>query len=307
MSPIPNLKLNSGSLMPAIGLGISAGTLQEARDKAHVWIESALKSGYRHLDTAWLYQTERAVGEAIRASGIPRSEIFVTTKLAWHHHACVEKAIQDSLTKSGLDYFDLYLMHFPQAAAYKDNSFETPLDPRGFETILENPTFNEVWADMEKVLASGRVKAIGVSNFSIKTIQQLLKTANVVPAVNQVELHPYLIQEELVEYAKEKGIVITAYSPTGKAKILADPVILEIAAHHDATTAQVILAWHVARGVAAVPKSTNAERQMENLQLAELRPEDIQRINDLDRNERISNKAGLDGKMLGWTYEQLGW
>ncbi|KAF7975265.1 hypothetical protein HWV62_10144 [Athelia sp. TMB] len=138
-------------------------------------------------------------------------------------------------------------------------------------------------------------------------IEQLLTTAKVVPAVNQVEIHPYLAQEELVAYCKHKGIVPTAYSPTGKAKILADPVILEIAAHYGASAAQTILAWHVARGVVAVPKSTNAERQRENLQLPTLRLEDIQRINDLDRNERISNKAGPDGKMLGWTYEQLGW
>jgi len=156
-------------------------------------------------------------------------------------------------------------------------------------------------------LISGKVKAIGVSNFSIKTLEQLLATAVITPAVNQVELHPYLSQKELVAYCRGKGIVVTAYSPTAKGAVRADPTIVELAAKYNASAAQIILAWHIARGTSAVPKSTDRERQRENIKLPMLSPGDVDCINALDRNERIANKAGPDGKMLGWTYEQLGW
>jgi len=304
---MPSMKLNTGALMPAIGLGVSAGRTIASRKEAHKWVLSALQSGYRHVDTAWLYRTEDGVGRAIRESGIPRADIFVTTKLAWHHASCVEASINDSLQKSGLEYFDLYLVHFPQVAAYRDNTFDAPEDSRDFERILDKPTINEIWADMEKVLASGKVKAIGVSNFSIKTLEQLLSTAVVIPAVNQVELHPYLAQTELVAYCKGKGITVTAYTPTGKETVRADPTIIHLAAKYKVSAAQIILAWHIERGVSAVPKSTDRERQGENINLPTLNKGDIERINALDQNERISNKAGPDGKMLGWTYEQLGW
>ncbi|KIM90029.1 hypothetical protein PILCRDRAFT_767712 [Piloderma croceum F 1598] len=304
---IPALKLNTGALMPAIGLGVSAGRSKQSRSEAQNWVQWALESGYRHIDTAWIYRTEKAVGHAIRASGILRPDVFVTTKLPWHHASRVEESINDSLQNTGLQYFDLYLMHFPQVAAYKDNSFDTPENPRDFDKILDKPTLNEVWADMEKVLISGKVKAIGVSNFSIKTLEQLLTTAVITPAVNQVELHPYLAQKELVAYCQGKGIAVTAYTPTGKETVRADPIIVDLAATYNVSAAQIILAWHIERGTAAVPKSANRERQRENINLPKLSTGDIESINALDHNERIANKAGPDGKMLGWTYEQLGW
>jgi len=252
-------------------------------------------------------ETENAVGHAIRASDVSRTDIFVTTKLPWHHASCVEESIDNSLQMSGLQYFDLYLMHFPQVVAYRDYSFDAAENPRDFEKVLDSPILNEVWANMEKVFISGKVKAIGVSNFSIKTLEQLLTTAVITPAVNQVELHPYLAQKDLVAYCRRKGIAITAYSPTAKGTVCGDPTVVELATRYNVSAAQIILAWHIARGTSAIPKSTNCERQRENINLPMLSPGDVDCISNLDRNERIANKAGPDGKMLGWTYEQLGW
>ncbi|KAJ7777496.1 NADP-dependent oxidoreductase domain-containing protein [Mycena olivaceomarginata] len=237
MSAIPSLKLNTGALIPAIGLGAAAGFTPEDIAGSKDWILGALKqAGYRHLDTAMMYGTEAAVGAAVRESGIPREEIFVTSK----------------------------------APTLK---------------TVEKPSLNDNWAELEKIYATGKAKAIGVSNFSIKTLEQLFKTAKIVPAVNQIELNPYLAQTELVEYCKSKGIVVVAYSPTGHATYKVSP-------------AQIILAWHVARGVVAVPKSQDPVRQKEN---------DVAKVTGLDRGERIVNKLGPDGTLYGWTKEQLGW
>jgi len=224
---------------------------------------------------------------------------------SWHHYDRVAESFNESLEKSGLDYFDLYLMHFPQALGRHGPNGDWK-DADGNITIVDYP-FTKIWADMEKLLDTGKVKAIGISNFSIKNTEELLKIAKIVPAVNQVELHPYLAQNDLLEYSKKKGIAITAYTPTGYATVREDATIQEIAKKHNATGAQVILSWHVSRGVVAVPRSSNEERQKENLRLIELDEEDIKKINALDRNERLCNKAGEDGKVWGWTYEQLGW
>jgi len=157
-------------------------------------------------------------------------------------------------------------------------------------------------------LATGKVRAIGVSNFSIKTLESLLKTAKVVPAVNQVELHPYLTQNDLVDYCNAKGIVVTAYTPTGYATVREDETIVKLAKKYNATPAQVILAWHISRGVAVVPKSANVERQKENITLATLGAEDLKLISGLDRNQRLCARPNeKTGKVFGWTMEQLGW
>ncbi|KAJ7132386.1 NADP-dependent oxidoreductase domain-containing protein [Mycena epipterygia] len=176
-------------------------------------------------------------------------------------------------------------------------------------TVVDTPTCNETWAEMEKIYSSGRARAIGVSNFSIKTIEQLFKTAKVVPAVNQVEMTPYLAQPELLEYCREKGIVVTAYSPSGHENVRSDPTIDALATKYGVTPTQIILSWHVARGVSAVPKSANPDRQKENLavHLPTLSAEDVSKVTALDRNERIVTKIGPDGKLYGWTAEQYGW
>ncbi|KIJ59956.1 hypothetical protein HYDPIDRAFT_117859 [Hydnomerulius pinastri MD-312] len=310
-STVPFIKLNTGASIPVIGLGCFAGNgaNQERRDRVKVWAGTALKSGYRHLDTAWIYGTEHSVGTAIRESGIPRKEVFVTTKLPWHHPGYVFESIDESLREAGLDYFDLYLMHFPQATEYPGQGRGRPADAEDPHSIraLEHPTLNETWADMERVLESGKVKAIGVSNFSIKTLEELLKTAKVVPAVNQVELHPYLAQPKLLAYCKSKGIVVTAYTPTGYATVRSDPTITTLANNLGVTPTQLVLAWHIARGCIVTPKSEDEGRQKENLELPHLDESTIRAIDALDRNERLCNYPNELGMVYGWTMEQFGW
>ncbi|KAJ6616985.1 NADP-dependent oxidoreductase domain-containing protein [Mycena sp. CBHHK59/15] len=313
MSAVPSIKLNTGATIPAIGLGAAPTSTHAVTPEAIIdsqnWILTALKAGYRHIDTAQIYATEPYVGAAIRASGIPRDEVFVTTKLPWHHAKYVARSFDESLRNLGMDYVDLYLIHFPQTVEYS-TGYETPSDFMDVLTqlkVVDSPTFNETWAEMEKIHASGRARAIGVSNFSIRTLEQLLKTAKIVPAVNQVEMSPYLAQTELLEYCREKGIVLTAYSPSGREQVRSDPTIVALAEKYKATPTQIILAWHVARGTAAVPRSANAGRQKENIDLPTLSAEDVAAVTALDRNERIVNKVGPDGKLYGWTAEQYGW
>ncbi|KAJ7663800.1 NADP-dependent oxidoreductase domain-containing protein [Mycena polygramma] len=309
------------------------------------WLLTGLKAGYRHIDTAYIYGTEPYVGAALRASGIPREEVFVTTKLAWHHPKYLTRSFDDSLRRLGFDYVDLVqsrwfcvdfcaISCFPRTGSTSSISLRPSSSrvshrfassriqsividgydaPSGLDQlakqlkVVESPTFNETWAEFERLHASGRAKAIGVSNFSIKTLEQLFKTAKIVPAVNQVEMHPYLAQTELLEYCRKKGIVITAFSPSGHDQVRSDPTIVALAEKYEVTPTQVILAWHLARGVVAIPKSSNEERQKKNLILPILSVEDVASITALDRNERMVNKIGPDGKVWGWTAEQYGW
>jgi len=289
------VKLNTGALMPAIGLGTWLGNHPDDKATCAEWVLQAIKLGYRHIDTAHGYGTEPAVGEAVRKSGIPREELFITTKLPSQHHSTVEASLDESLERAGLSYYDLYLVHWPMASGAK-----------GFLEPGDSPTIAETWAQMEKVLESGKAKAIGVSNFSIKTLEELLKTAKVVPAVNQVEMHPVLAQNDLLEYCKEKGIIITEYSPTGYANVLEHPVIVKIAKKHDVSPAQVALAWAVQRGTTAAAKSSNPTRQKQNITLPKLDEDDMKAINGMDENSRLCNdiKPGWWGK---WTKEQMGW
>ncbi|KIP07713.1 hypothetical protein PHLGIDRAFT_29900 [Phlebiopsis gigantea 11061_1 CR5-6] len=259
MSSVPKFQLNTGAIAPAIG-------------------------------------NERYVAQAIKESGIPREEIFITTKLAWHHPGREEEAIQESLRDLETDYVDLYLIHWPQA-----------LDANGNLKLNNDYNFTQTWAALEKIYESGRAKAIGVSNFSIKNLDILLNAARIIPADNQVELHPYLVQDELVQYCQAKGIAVTAYAPTGYATVRADPVINELAKKYGVAPTQITLAWHVARGVHVVPGSKNLEHQKENLKLPTLAEEDVKRITALDKNLRLSNAPDEKGEVGGWTVEQLGW
>ncbi|KAL5520080.1 hypothetical protein ACEPAG_1740 [Sanghuangporus baumii] len=310
--------LSNGLKMPAIGLGCGAGLTDEEHEAARPWILSALKIGYRHLDTASIYGTEGVVGKAVRESGIPREEIFVTTKLPLHQ-SNVSKSIETSLQNAGFDYFDLWLMHWPQALAnVKDELFPRYPGPDGEpdqgDIILNDKiTFNQTWSEMEKAYESGKVKAIGVSNFSVKNLKKLLETAKIIPAVNQVEMHPHQAQPELLEFSKEKGIVLAAYGSTGYSFVANDPTIIELADKYRVSPAQVSLAWHVARGTVAIPKSANKARQKANLlELPTLSKEDVDLINTLHKNAHYCaypEPTERDGHKLamGWTYEQLGW
>lgn len=192
----------------------------------------------------------------MRESAIPRHQVFITTKLATADHDNVANALESSLKELDLEYIDLWLMHWPQAQL---NGKTIPMS--------QSPTFNETWAEMEKALAGGKVRSIGVSNFSIKNLDILLKDAKVVPAVNQVEVHPFLPQEELRAYCEGKGIHVTAYCPVGQGNspILREDLIKDITKKHDAAPGQVILSWNVQRGISVVPKSAHAGRQKENL------------------------------------------
>ncbi|KAJ7663805.1 NADP-dependent oxidoreductase domain-containing protein [Mycena polygramma] len=303
-----SIKLNTGALIPAIGLGGAPNefTPEAIADSEH-WLLTAFKAGYRHFDTAYIYQTEPYLGKALRASGVPRGEVFITTKLPWWHPQYVQRSFEDSLKKLGLDYVDLYLMHWPITAEYA-NGYDGPATFKELVEdlkLVDSPTFNDTWAEMERIHASGRAKAIGVSNFSIKTLEQLFKTAKIVPAVNQVEIHPYLTQNELLEYCQSKGIVVTAYTPSGHDKVRNDPTIVALAAKYGVSATQVILAWHRARGVAVVSKSSDVERQKQNLILPTLNAEDLASITALDRGERIWGVQAPEGS--GWTKELMGW
>ncbi|KAJ3560729.1 hypothetical protein NP233_g10646 [Leucocoprinus birnbaumii] len=301
------IKLNDGNLIPLMGHGSWADPDVEAEQVlVKGFIASALKAGYRHIDTALMYKTEKAVGEAIRESGIPREEVFVTTKLPWTRHHRVAESLDESLENLGMDYVDLYLIHWPQACPEEDGAGWYPRNPDGSIRNTEAVSFLDSWKEMENLLTTGKVKSIGVSNFSIKTLEELWKVAKIVPAVNQVELHPYLNQAELTAYCEGKGIKVMAFAPGGGDPVRQDPIINDLARKYGVTANQIIHSWHVARNTLLIPKSTSAERQVENITLPILEIEDVQTITKLDRNERVACKADQFGQVLGWSYERLG-
>ncbi|KAI0084074.1 Aldo/keto reductase [Irpex rosettiformis] len=281
MSVVPKFKLNNGLEIPAIGLG----TWQSKPDEVINAVEHALKHGYRHIDCAWGYGNEKEVGEGIRRSGVPRSEIFITSKLwsTWHHD--VEGALDQSLSSLGVDYLDLYLVHWPIHLNPKGNHPMFPTNPDGTRDILHDWPISKTWEQMEAILAKGKVKSIGVSNFSEKTLEQLLPTAKVKPAVDQIELHLYNPQHELVKYLKAKGIVVEAYSPFGSAgsPLLQDEVATQIAQQHSLNTSDVLIGYLLARDIVVLPKSATPARISANLEgglaaLKALTKEDIEKL-----------------------------
>ncbi|ESK91347.1 aado keto reductase [Moniliophthora roreri MCA 2997] len=214
---MPTLTLNNGQKIPAIGMGCWIGSPGGGK-RVYDYCAKAISVGYRHFDTAASYGNEEAVGQAIRDSGIQREEFFVTTKLADHFH--VKEAFEESLKNLGLDYIDLYLMHWPQAIT---NIHVKPGGDNKPDYLLadalppeDGPTFIETWLAMEKLVGTGKVKSVGVSNFSIKNLEILLPHCTITPTTNQVEAHPYLPNHELKSYCEAKGILLTAYSPLGK-------------------------------------------------------------------------------------------
>lgn len=266
----PMMALNNGVKMPALGLGVCQSSFEQT---AHV-VETAIASGYRLIDTAAAYFNEQQVGEGIRRSGIDRAEIFVTTKL-WisdYGYESALRAFDVSQSKLGLDYVDLYLLHWP-----------VPLD---FEGTVAS------YRAAEKLLADGRVRAIGVCNFGAKHLEDLIARTCVVPAVNQVELHHFYIQRELREAQRRLGIVIQARWPIGGVKRywsgernaiqdpLVHPVVVELAAKYGKTPAQIVLRWHMDCGLSVIPKSVRPERIAENIDIFDfvLTPEEIAAI-----------------------------
>lgn len=270
---VPQIKLNNGVEMPALGLGVFLASQEQTAGA----VETAIATGYRLIDTAAAYNNERQVGEGIRRSGIDRSQIFVTTKLwvADYGYEPALRAFDASLRRLGVDYIDLYLLHWPV--------------PTDFEQTVA------AYKAAEKILADGRARAIGVSNFLPHHLESLLQQTQVVPAVNQVELHPYFIQQAVREANGRHGIVTQSWSPiggiydrtqsgSGKPGPLENPVIVELAAKRGKTPAQLIIRWHLDHGFSAIPKSVTPSRIAENFDVFdfELSPGEIAAIDALD-------------------------
>lgn len=259
----PLITMNDGHQIPAVGLGTYQIRGGEGLDQ----ILTAIQDGYRLLDTSTNYDSEGIVGEAIRCSGIPRSEFFVTTKLPgkYHHYEDALMMIQESLFRMGLDYFDLYLIHWP-------------LPKRGL--------YVEAWKAMVTAQKLGLIRSIGVSNFEPEHLDKIIDETGVTPAINQIEIHPYWVQERMVKANQERGILTEAWSPLGRGSdALKEAVITELAEKYGKTSAQVILRWHAQRGIIPIPKSRNIQHQRENLAIFdfELTQTEIERINLLEK------------------------
>ncbi|KAL2864266.1 aldo/keto reductase [Aspergillus lucknowensis] len=310
------LPLNNGTHIPAVGLGTWQGSSNPGdKDKLRDSIIHALHTGYRLIDTAQYYFVEPVVGEAVRASGIPRSEITVITKFwsEWHHDPAA--ALQNSLDALDLEYIDIFLMHWPCAS--------TP-DGKTYLGIEQSPTFVETWKKME-ALVGDKCRAIGVSNFTQKTLDVLLAEATVVPVVNQVELHAFNPNLRLVPYCQERGIQVMSWSTMGggaaydsrAGEILTHPLFQRIAARHSCSTGVVSLSWAVQRGIIIIPKSSSLKRLDENIRLVTLDESEMDEINNAHQNicqlriadgiKGLRGEVGGKKTILGWTVEDFGW
>lgn len=256
--------LNNGVKMPIMGLGVfkveDGNVVTEA-------VKAAIQNGYRSIDTASFYDNEAGVGKGIKESGVPREDLFITTKV-WnsdHGYENTLKAFDISLEKLGLEYLDLYLIHWPVRGKYV-----------------------ETWKALEKLYHEGKVKAIGVSNFNIHHLEDILREGEVKPVINQVEYHPHLTQVELQEFCEREGIQLEAWSPLKKGELLGDPVIQRLAEKHQKTPAQIILRWDIQNNVLTIPKSIKEHRIIENADIFDfsLEEEDMQEINGLNINSR---------------------
>jgi 2,5-diketo-D-gluconate reductase A len=267
MADVPTLRLNNGVQIPQLGFGVFQ---VPPEDTAEV-VRTALDAGYRLIDTAAGYQNEEGVGKAIADRDIPRDELFVTTKLANADHGFDNalRAFDDSLAKLGLDVVDLYLIHWP---------------------LPKSGLYVETWRALERIYAEGRARSIGVSNFTATHLRRLAAETEVVPAVNQVELHPRLSQAELRAYHREHGIVTEAWSPIGQGQgLLEDPVVVDLARRRDRTPAQVVLRWHIQLGNIAIPKSVTPERIRSNIEVFDftLSEDEMGELSGLDSGQRV--------------------
>lgn len=277
--------LNTGAKMPAVGLG----TWQSKPNEVKSAVEAALKLGYRHIDTAAAYGNEKEVGEGIKASGVARQDIWLTTKLDNPMHKHVGEAIDASLKELGTDYVDLYLMHWP-ASVVRDS---------GYKAVYDDWTFVDTWREMQKLVATGKARNIGISNFSITNLTKLLEheDTKIVPAVNQIELHPCNPSPKLVDFNTSKGIHSTAYSCLGStdSPLYKNSTLLQIAEAKGKTPQQVLLHWNLHKGRSVIPKSVTESRIKANFELDgwSLTDEEVEKISAIEDRFKV-----CDGKFL---------
>ena len=259
------IMLNNGTVIPQVGLGVFQTPDGSTTVQA---VETALAAGYRHIDTAMIYGNEKSVGEGIRRSGVPRSDIFLTTKL-WNDDIRAHRApaaFEESLERLGVDYVDLYLIHWPADG------------------------WQQAWDDLQTIYASGRAKAIGVSNFQAHHIEELLKNSSVTPAVDQIESSPQFTNQELIDFLGTQGIAVEAWSPLGGTggNLLTDPTLAEIGAQYGKSPAQTVIRWHIQRGIVVLPKSVHEERIRQNFDVFDfsLSDSDMTAINALNTGKR---------------------
>lgn len=275
MDRMNSLLLNTdGVQIPQLGFGV----WQVPDDEAERAVTTAFEAGYRHVDTARLYYNEEGVGRAIRASGLPRRKVFITTKLWNTDHDRAEEAFEESLARLGLDQIDLYLIHWPVPSQGK---------------------FVQAWRGLEKIYREGRARAIGVSNFTIENLTQLMNETEIVPSINQVELHPHFPQKELRAFHEANGILTEAWSPLGQGKgLLQEPALATLAAKHGKRPAQIVLRWHLQLGNVVIPKSVTPSRIKENIEVFDfiLDPEDMAAMGALSTGTRL----GPDPETFDW-------
>ncbi len=258
---MPQIKLNTGKEIPQIGIG----TWQATGEPVVQAVKDALAAGYRHIDTAWFYHNEKEVGRAVHESVkegvVKREDVFITTKV-WPDEMDHKKALEiihHSLTEMNLTYVDLVLVHFP----------------------LGN--YSDIYKGLEDAFEQKLAHSIGISNFGVKDIETLMKTAKVKPAMNQIQIHPKMNQDEIVDYCKKQDIAITGYSPLGLGSLISDPTLVEIGKNHNKTSAQVMIRWQIQRGLVVIPKSVHKERIIENFNVFdfELTADDLKTIHDM--------------------------
>jgi 2,5-diketo-D-gluconate reductase A len=266
MANVPTIELSSGAGIPQLGFGV----FQIEPDETAGAVKTALDIGYRHIDTAEMYQNEEGVGHGVRDSGLDRADVFVTSKLnnGFHEPDAARRAFDETLSKLGFDYVDLFLIHWPLPTLY-------------------GADFVSTWQTLEEFRRDGRARSIGVSNFQVAHLERLARETDTVPAVNQIEAHPYFVNEEVRAYGAEHGIVTEAWSPIAQGKVLDDPVVTQIAEATGKSPAQVVLRWHIQRGDVVFPKSVTPKRIEENFALFdfELSDHDVDALTALDKGE----------------------
>jgi len=293
-----SVDLNSGAKIPIFGLG----TWKAAKGEVEDAVTEALKLGYRHIDAAACYGNEAEVGSAIKASGIDRSQLWITSKL-WnnsHKTAAVKPACLKTMEDLGVEYLDLYLIHWPHA--FEGGGAMIPKRDDGSVIYDTETDYTETWAAMEELVSEGLVKNIGISNFNSEQVDRVMAMAKITPAVNQVECHPFFSQKPLIEHCAKYGIKMTAYSPLGSGKLaLTDERLVSIADKYNKSTAQLMIRWQIQRGVIVIPKSVTPARLAQNIDVFdfEITEEDMLAIDAVNEDKRIGvPEVEVDGKMV---------